>query len=76
MGMASAASMPMSSHIFVEASAHVLPVTPTCHWLEFMDFGSMIMAEPYVIKNGAVSAKGPGLGMAWDESAVARYSVN
>ena len=76
MGMASAASMPMSSHIFIEASAHVLPVTPTCHWLEFMDFGSMILAEPYVITNGAVSAKGPGLGMAWDESAVARYAVN
>ena len=76
MGMASAASMPVSSHIFIEASSHVLPVTPTCHWLEFMDFGSMIMAEPYVINNGAVSAKGPGLGMAWDESAVARYAVN
>jgi mandelate racemase len=41
-----------------------------------MDFGSMILAEPYVITNGAVSAKGPGLGMAWDESAVARYAVN
>jgi mandelate racemase len=76
MGMASAASMPVSSHIFIEASSHVLPVTPTSHWLEFMDFGSMIMAEPYVINNGAVSAKGPGLGMAWDESAVARYAVN
>ena len=76
MGMASAASMPVSSHIFVEASAHVLPVTPTCHWLEFMDFGSMIMAEPYVIHKGHVTAKGPGLGMAWDESAVSRYAVN
>ena len=76
MGMASAASMPMSSHIFIEASAHVLPVTPTCHWLEFMDFGSMILAEPYVIDKGHVTAKGPGLGMAWDETAVARYAVN
>jgi mandelate racemase len=76
MGMASAASMPMSSHIFIEASAHVLPVTPTCHWLEFMDFGSMILTEPYVIDKGHVTAKGPGLGMALHETAVARYAVN
>lgn len=76
MGMASAASIPVSSHIFIEASAHVLPVTPTSHWLEFMDFGSMILAEPYVIHQGTVSAKGPGLGIQWNESAVARYAVN
>lgn len=74
-GMASAASMPVSSHIFVEASSHVLPVTPTCHWLEFMDFGSKIMAEPYVVVDGKVTPKGPGLGIAWDEDAVARYAM-
>lgn len=75
MGQAQAASMPMSSHLFVEASAHVLPVTPTCHWLEFMDFGSAILLEPYVPQDGNVAARGPGLGMAWDEAAVARYCV-
>jgi hypothetical protein len=36
----------------------------------------MILAEPYVIHQGAVSARGPGLGIHWDESAVARYAVN
>ncbi|MCE2871792.1 MAG: mandelate racemase [Oxalobacteraceae bacterium] len=75
-GIANAASMPVSSHIFIEASAHVLPVTPTCHWLEFMDFGSMILAEPYEINQGTVTAKGPGLGMSWNETAVERYAVN
>jgi mandelate racemase len=36
-GQAEAASLPVSSHIFVEASAHLLPVTPTAHWLEYLD---------------------------------------
>lgn len=74
-GIARAASMPVSSHLFIEASSHVLAVTPTCHWLEFMDFGSGILAHPYQINDGQVTAQGPGLGIAWNESAVARYAV-
>ncbi|AEG91073.1 enolase C-terminal domain-like protein [Ramlibacter tataouinensis] len=76
MGAAQAASMPVSSHLFIEASAHVLPVTPTCDWLEFMDFGSAVLASPCTLKDGCVSAQGPGLGMVWDEDAVARYRVD
>src|SRR6185436_5837043 len=37
-GQADAASIPMSSHILPEASAHVLAVTPTAHWLEVLAF--------------------------------------
>ena len=74
-GMARAASMPVSSHLFIEASSHVLAVTPTCHWLEFMDFGSGIQANPYQVNGGQVTARGPGLGIEWDESAVSRYAV-
>jgi mandelate racemase len=73
--MGQAGSMPVSSHLFVEASAHVLPVTPTAHWLEYMDIASAILAEPYAVADGAVTAKGPGLGMEWDEAAVERYRV-
>ena len=75
MGAAHAASMPVSSHLFIEASAHVLPVTPTCDWLEFMDFGAAVLADPAVPQQGCVTARGPGLGMAWDEEAVGRYRV-
>ncbi len=76
MGMAAAASMPVSSHLFIEASAHVLAVTPTCDYLEFMDFGAAVLAEPYrVDADGCVRAKGPGLGIAWDEAAVKRYQI-
>ena len=75
MGLARAASMPVSSHLFIEASAHVLAVTPTCDWLEFMDFGSPVLQEPCVPVNGAVTARGPGLGMTWNEDVVARCLV-
>lgn len=76
-GLAAAASMPVSSHLFIEASAHVLPVTPTCDWLEFMDFGSAVLAAPYQVDaDGCVRARGPGLGIAWDEAAVERYRLD
>ena len=76
MGLARAASMPVSSHLFIEASAHVLAVTPTCDWLEFMDFGSPVLLDPCLPVNGAVTARGPGLGMAWNEDVVARCLVS
>jgi len=72
---AEAASIPMSSHLFAEASAHMLAVTPTAHWLEVLDLGRSILAEPIQIVDGAVTARGPGLGLVWDEAAVAKYSV-
>ena len=73
MGQAQAASIPMSSHLFIEASAHVLAVTPTCDWLEFLDFAGAILDQPYRLHEGKISARGPGLGIVWDEQAVARY---
>ncbi|TFZ04548.1 enolase C-terminal domain-like protein [Ramlibacter rhizophilus] len=75
MGLARAASMPVSSHLFIEASAHVLAVTPTCDWLEYMDFGSAVLARPCPLVDGCVTAQGPGLGIEWDEAAVSRYEI-
>jgi mandelate racemase len=74
--LAEAASLPVSSHLFVEASAHLLPVTPTAHWLEYLDIGSAILAEPLPVVGGAVAARGPGFGLEWDEAAIKRYAVN
>jgi mandelate racemase len=72
---ADAASIPMSSHLFAEASAHMLAVTPTAHWLEVLDLGRAILAEPLQIVDGSLTARGPGLGLSWNEAAVAKYSV-
>ncbi len=75
MGLGEAASMPISSHLFVEASAHVLAVTPGAHWLEFLDIAGSVLAHPNVIVDGCLTARGPGLGIAWDEAAVERHTV-
>ena len=74
-GQADAASIPMSSHILPEASAHVLAVTPTAHWLEVLDFAGAILANPIQIVDGALTARGPGLGLEWNEAAVAKYLI-
>ena len=73
--LAEAASLPMSSHIFIETSAHLLPVTPTAHWLEYLDLAGDILAEPCPLVDGQVTARGPGLGLTWDEKAVERFKV-
>jgi mandelate racemase len=74
-GQAEAASIPVSSHLFAEASSHVLAVTPTAHWLEYLDLAAAVLAEPVQIVDGAVTARGPGLGISWNEAAIARYLV-
>ena len=72
---AEAASIPMSSHLFAEASAHMLAVTPTAHWIEYLDLARAIVAEPVEIVDGTITARGHGLGLSWNEAAVAKYLV-
>jgi mandelate racemase len=74
-GQADAASIPMSSHLFAEASAHMLAVTPSAHWIEYLDLARAIVAEPVQIVDGTITGHGPGLGLTWDETAVAKYLV-
>jgi mandelate racemase len=71
--LASVHAMPVSSHLFVEASAHAMSVTPTAHLIEYLDIAGAICAEPLAPKDGAVEARGPGLGLAWDPTAAERY---
>ena len=74
-GQAEAASIPMSSHLFAESSAHMLAVTPTAHWLEVLDLARAVLAKPIEIVDGAVTARGPGLGLEWNEAAITKYLV-
>ena len=73
--LAETASLPVSSHIFIEASAHVLPVTPTALYLEYLDSAGAVLRDPLRVVDGKVTARGPGLGMDWDEAAVAKYAA-
>ena len=72
--LAHAHGIEMSSHLFPEISCHLLAVTPTCHWLEFMDWAGPVLAEPVVVEDGHVQIPDrPGTGIAWNEDAVKRY---
>lgn len=72
--LAQGAGLEMSSHLFPEASAHLLAVTPTGHWLEFVDWAEPVLEHPPELKDGHVLVPDrPGLGIGWDEKAVKRY---
>ena len=75
-GVAEAHGVPMSSHLMPEVSAQLLAATPTCHWLEYVDWTDAIAAEPVKIHNGHWPMNQcPGSGLAWDADAVARYRI-
>jgi mandelate racemase len=72
--LAQGAGAEMSSHLFPEVSCHLLAATPTCHWLEFVDWANPVLEQPAELKDGHVLIPSqPGTGIAWDEKAVARY---
>jgi len=74
--LAQAAGLEMSSHLFPEISAQLLPVTPTCHWLEYVDWADPVLEEPMSITAGVVTpSERPGLGIRWNEDAVKQYLV-
>lgn len=74
--LAQAHGMEMSSHLFPEISAHLLAVTPTRHWLEYVDWATPVLARPVEIRDGhALIPDAPGTGVSWDEAAVSRYAL-
>jgi mandelate racemase len=74
--LAHAAGIEMSTHLFPEVSAQLMTVTPTAHWLEYVDWADPVLREPLTIRDGAVLLdERPGSGIEWDEGAVAKYLV-
>lgn len=66
----------MSSHLFPEISASLLAATPTCHWLEYVDWANPVLEKPIVIEKGqAILNDQPGNGITWNEEAVEQYLV-
>ena len=66
----------MSSHLFPEISVHLLAATPTCHFLEYVDWADKIVEQPLRIVDGcAVAPDRPGNGLTWDRRAVEKFRL-
>jgi mandelate racemase len=75
--IAAARRVQMSSHLFPEVSAHLLAATPTCHFLEYVDWANVLVEQPLEIADGhAIIPSRPGNGMVWDKSAVERFRMD
>jgi mandelate racemase len=76
MALAAAHRIEMSSHLFPEVSAHLLAATPTCHFLEYVDWADKIVEQPLRIVDGfAMVPERPGNGLTWDKQAVEKYRI-
>jgi mandelate racemase len=70
--IAAAAGIPISTHLYPEVAAHVMRVTETALWLEWQDWANPILQQPYEVKDGKLHIPDvPGVGLEWDEKAVA-----
>ncbi len=66
----------LSSHLWPELSAQLLCLTPTAHWLEYVDWWNPIIAEPLQIENGYARVdSAEATGIRWSETVVTRYQV-
>ena len=75
-GIAGAAGIPMSTHLYPEVGAHVMRVTETAHWLEWQDWADPILQKPYAIKDSLLHIPdAPGLGLEWNEDAVKAHQI-
>jgi mandelate racemase len=75
--IAGAAGTPMSTHLYPEVAAHVMRVTETAHWLEWQDWAEPVLQKPYEIRDGSLHIPDvPGVGLEWDEDAVAANLAN
>jgi mandelate racemase len=74
--IAEAHGVAMSSHLFPEVSSHLLAVTPTAHWVEYVDWAAAILRQPVQVDDGEVVASSqPGCGLDWDPGKVALYRM-
>ncbi len=70
-------AIPLSSHLIPELSAQLLSISPTAHWIEYVDWANAILTEPLRIVDGCAVISGrPGNGLEWDEQAVERYRTS
>ena len=52
-------------------------VTESAHWLEWQDWADPVLSKPYQVGNGLLQIPDtPGVGLEWNEDAVASFLVH
>jgi len=67
----------MSSRLLPEISVRLLAATPTCHYLEYVDWADGILEEP-LRNRGRLRARSgsSGLGLVWKSDAVKAFALD
>ena len=74
--IAGAAGIPISTHFYPEVGAHLMRVSESAHLLEWLDWSYPVLQRHYEIRDGQVHVpEVPGVGLEWDEKAVAANLV-
>ena len=75
--IAQAYNLKVSTHLFPEVSAHLMNVTPTAHWLEWVDWANPILKNTgFKVDNGKYHIPNiPGTGIEWNEKNIEKYKV-
>jgi mandelate racemase len=74
--IAEAFNIEVSSHLYPEVSAHLMALTPTSDWIEWIDWANPILKEPYKIKNGNIMIPDKlGFGLEWNEDILSKYNI-
>ena len=71
-----AAHTPLSSHLFMEASVHVLAAAPNALIMEHMDWWQELFDAPLALADGQVTLpEKPGVGVALNPKALERFKA-
>ncbi|HCL69123.1 MAG TPA: mandelate racemase [Gammaproteobacteria bacterium] len=74
--LAEAYKKPVSSHLYHEVSAHLMRVTPTADYLEWMNWSDPLFKEPYQVKDGHLKIpERPGVGLELNREIIELYRV-
>ncbi len=76
--IAEAYNLKFSTHLFPEVSAHLMNLTPTAHWLEWVDWANPILQDTgFRVENGKYHIPDiPGTGVEWNDTNIEKYKVN
>ena len=74
--LAEAYKKPVSSHLYHEVSAHLMQVTPTADYLEWMNWSDPLFKEPYQVRDGHLKIpERPGVGLELNRDIIELYRV-